>query len=78
MAGCTDFSMPFTGVEVGYNEDNNNGSEVSDSRDEKSENSDEGKQLSNAKPPRHLSVVRHSISSAALVSPIEFVSKFCL
>ncbi|KAL3830527.1 hypothetical protein ACJIZ3_019329 [Penstemon smallii] len=67
MAAGTDFSLPFPDIEGGYSKDNG---KVSSVRDEISENSDDSKQtLVNGKPPRHLSVVRHSISTTTLISP---------
>ncbi|KAK2988215.1 hypothetical protein RJ640_020697, partial [Escallonia rubra] len=59
MAAGTDFSPPYTILEGGYNND-----DVSAMEDETSGNSDDLKQMSHGKPPRHLSVVRHCISSA--------------
>ncbi|KAK6130600.1 hypothetical protein DH2020_035646 [Rehmannia glutinosa] len=53
----------------------NDGSEVSVVKDEIiAENSDELKQTLIGKPPRHLSVVRHSISTTTLVPPSELDS----
>lgn len=62
MAAGTDFSPPFAILEGGYNKDN-----VSAMEDENSENSDNLKQLTNGKPPRDLSVMRHSVSTARLM-----------
>lgn len=72
MAAGANFSSPFTNVEGGYSNDS---SEVSVVRGGMLENSDDSKQTLNGKPPRHISVVRHSISSTTLVSPTELVSK---
>ncbi|XP_059634725.1 probable protein phosphatase 2C 27 [Cornus florida] len=63
MAAGTDFSPPFGISEGRYNNEN-----ASNVEDEISENSDNLKQMTSRKPPRHLSVVRHSISSATLVA----------
>nr|CAN72606.1 hypothetical protein VITISV_021338 [Vitis vinifera] len=46
---------------------------VSVMEDENSNNSDNLKQLTNGKPPRHLSVMRHCISSARLLAATDFV-----
>ncbi|KAM7513977.1 hypothetical protein LguiA_003560 [Lonicera macranthoides] len=59
MAAGADVSPPFTLVEGGYSNDN-----MSAIEDEISQNSDNMKR----KLPRHLSVVRHCISSATLVT----------
>lgn len=69
MAAGTDFSPPFTLLDVGYSKVN-----VSVMEDENSNNSDNLKQLTNGKPPRHLSVMRHCISSARLLAATDFVS----
>lgn len=69
MAAGTDFSPLFTDVEPGYSKDNGGvsvGNEIS-------ENVNDFKQTLNGRPPRHLSIVRHSICTAALVSPTEMV-----
>ncbi|RVX16085.1 putative protein phosphatase 2C 27 [Vitis vinifera] len=68
MAAGTDFSPPFTLLDVGYSKVN-----VSVMEDENSNNSDNLKQLTNGKPPRHLSVMRHCISSARLLAATDFV-----
>ncbi|KAK9270413.1 hypothetical protein L1049_025992 [Liquidambar formosana] len=62
MAAGTDFSPPFTILEGGYNKSN-----VLAVEDENSENSDNLKQMTNGKPPRHLSVMRHYVSSARIL-----------
>lgn len=66
MAAGTDFSHSCTNIEGGYSNDS---SEVSVVKDEISDNS-----TLNGKPPRHLSVVRHSDTSPPLMSPTELVS----
>lgn len=71
MAAGADVSPPFTLVEGGYSNDN-----MSAIQDEISQNSDNVKHMSSGKPPRHLSVVRHCISSATLVAATDSVSKF--
>ncbi|KAG8369291.1 hypothetical protein BUALT_Bualt15G0136100 [Buddleja alternifolia] len=71
MAAGTDFSLPLTNVvESGYSTSMEK-IEVSVVKDEIS---DELKHASNGKPPRHLSVVRHSISTTTLVSPSDLAS----
>ncbi|KAJ9673284.1 hypothetical protein PVL29_023088 [Vitis rotundifolia] len=67
MAAGTDFSPPFTLLDVGYSKVN-----VSVMEDENSNNSDNLKQLTNGKPPRHLSVMRHCIGSARLLAATDF------
>lgn len=62
MAAGTELSPSYALLEGGYNKDN-----VSVVEDE-SDDSDNLKQVTNGKPPRHLSIVRHNISSAALAS----------
>lgn len=70
MAAGTDFSPPFTVLEGGYNKDN-----ASITKDEICENSDDLKKMTNGKPPRHLSVVRHSIDSATITGAVDLVRK---
>ncbi|KAL0313876.1 UNVERIFIED_CONTAM: putative protein phosphatase 2C 27 [Sesamum angustifolium] len=70
MAAGTDFSHLFTDVEGGYRKDNG---QISVVKDEITENVDDLKQTLNSKPPRHLSVVRHSISTTPLISPTDDV-----
>ncbi|KAL2232125.1 probable protein phosphatase 2C 27 [Sesamum indicum] len=70
MAAGTDFSPLFTDVEGGYRKDNG---QISVVKDEITENIDDLKQTLNSKPPRHLSVVRHSISTTPLISPTDVV-----
>ncbi|KAK4428318.1 putative protein phosphatase 2C 27 [Sesamum alatum] len=71
MAAGTDFSPLFTDVEGGcYRKDNG---QVSVVKDEITENVDDLKQTLNCKPPRHLSVVRHSITNTPLISPTDVV-----
>lgn len=63
MAAGTGFSQSYVMVEDGFTSD------VSSGEEEKSQNSDQLNQLDVGKPPRHLSVVRHSISTATLLTP---------
>lgn len=70
MAAGTDFSPTFKVLEGGNNKDN-----VFVRKDEISENSDDLKQMTTGRPPRHVSVVRHSISSATIMSAVDLVSK---
>ncbi|XP_051126538.1 probable protein phosphatase 2C 27 [Andrographis paniculata] len=65
MAAGTDYSPP---LEAGNSTERR---EISDVRDALSENSDDVKQTLSGKPPRHLSVARHS---ATLLSPSELDS----
>lgn len=76
MAAGTEFSHPYTTVESDYSDDN---SEVSEVKDVISDD-EELKQTVNGKPPRHLSVVRHSLGAGALLPPSELVSGivFCV
>ncbi|XWS26031.1 hypothetical protein CRYUN_Cryun27aG0118500 [Craigia yunnanensis] len=60
MAAGMDFSPPFAIIEGGYCKDN-----VSDMENE---NLDNVKQVTLGKPPRHLSVMRHCVSSARLIT----------
>ncbi|GMY28074.1 probable protein phosphatase 2C 27 isoform X1 [Fagus crenata] len=62
MAAGMDLSPPFTVLEGAYNKDN-----FSTTEDQSSENLNNLKQMTNRKPPRHLSVTRHSISSMRLL-----------
>ncbi|XP_022975783.1 probable protein phosphatase 2C 27 [Cucurbita maxima] len=63
MATGLDFSPPFTLLEGGgYNKDN-----VSATDDESSDSFSSLKQMTSGKPPRHLSVMRHSVSSIKLL-----------
>lgn len=57
MAAGTEFSPAYAMLEGGFKED------------EISQNSDRLKQMAIRKPPRHLSVVRHSMSTATLIPP---------
>lgn len=67
-----DISPPHTLVEGGYNKDN-----VSAMEDETSENLNNGiKQNTNGKPPRHISVMRHTMSSIKLLATADLVSSF--
>ncbi|EXB56297.1 putative protein phosphatase 2C 27 [Morus notabilis] len=63
MAAGMDFSPPYRLIEGGYNKDN-----VPAMEDEASENLKNIKQMTNGKPPRHLSVMRHSVSSIKLLA----------
>ncbi|KAI4317045.1 hypothetical protein L6164_024956 [Bauhinia variegata] len=63
MAAGMDFSPPFTVLEGSYNKDN-----LCVTEDESSRDSSKLKQMTNGKPPRHLSVMRHSISSTRLLA----------
>lgn len=73
MAGDTYSTPPVTNDKGCYSENDHKGSVLSE---DISENIEEGKQIVSMKPPRHLSVVRHSISTITLVSPTDFVSLF--
>lgn len=64
MAAGMDFSPPFTILEGGYNSNDN----VSTMEDQSSENLNNLKQTTNRKPPRHLAVKRHSVSSMTLTA----------
>lgn len=64
MAAGADLSRPFTVLEGGYNREDT-------AEDENLENV---RQLANRKPPRHLSVMRHSVGSARLLAASDFVS----
>lgn len=76
MAGDDDCSHQFTDIEGDCSRDNG---EVSVVKDEISENGGDLKQSLKGKPPRHLSFVRHSMSTAALGSPTDLVvnTYFC-
>ncbi|KAJ4964337.1 hypothetical protein NE237_024276 [Protea cynaroides] len=63
MAAGTDLSPLFTVLEGGYTNDNE-----SSMGDENSQISDSFKQMKMGKPPRHLSVMRHCMSSARLAT----------
>ncbi|XP_057974472.1 probable protein phosphatase 2C 27 [Malania oleifera] len=65
MAAVTDFSPPFTILESGYNKED---IPVSPIKDDNLGNLDNLKPKPNGKPPRHLSVMRHCMSSAGLVA----------
>lgn len=68
MATGIDFSPPFTLLEgAGYNKDN----------DESSDSFNSLKQMTSGKPPRHLSVMRHSVSSIKLLGQADLVSNHC-
>lgn len=73
MAAGMDFSPPFTlleGSQLSYTKDNN----ASVMEDEKSRDLNKLKQMTNGKPPRNLSHMRHSISSTRLVAAADSVS----
>ncbi|XP_068639744.1 probable protein phosphatase 2C 27 [Aristolochia californica] len=59
MAAGADFSPPFTVLDSGYKKNNSNGSSLDK---EISEIDGSMKQMSMGKPPRHLSIMRHSLS----------------
>ncbi|KAL2895224.1 putative protein phosphatase 2C 27 [Bienertia sinuspersici] len=61
MAAGAEFSPAFTILEGSFNKEN-----ASNLKDECLDDGDSLKQASNAKPPRHISVVRHSMSSITL------------
>jgi len=63
MAAGAGISPPFAILEGSYNNNKDNGSTIEDEGLDDVENL---KQSTIAKPPRHISVVRHSMSSAAL------------
>ncbi|KAJ9165840.1 hypothetical protein P3X46_020666 [Hevea brasiliensis] len=62
MAAGMDLSPPFTVLEGGYSKDN-----VPSMENPNSENLDNLKQTANGKPPRNLSVMRHSMSSMRML-----------
>lgn len=76
-AAGSHFSPPLRVLESSA--DNN---QVSNSKDETVENSADLEQIPNRKPPRHLSVVRHTINSPAgavnLVSKTSHESLTCM
>ncbi|KAL7154483.1 hypothetical protein ABFS83_03G004900 [Erythranthe nasuta] len=67
MAAGADFSPMLTDIEACYNS-----KEIPVAKNEISDNVNDFKQL-NGRPPRHLSIVRHSISTATLLSPTELL-----
>ncbi|XP_021863184.1 probable protein phosphatase 2C 27 [Spinacia oleracea] len=67
MAAGAEFSTTFTIIEGSYNKEN--ASKIKDD-----ECLDDLKQTSNAKPPRHISVVRHSMGSITLTPAVEMDS----
>jgi hypothetical protein len=69
MAAGMDFSPPITILEGGCNRDN-----VSTTEDQSSDNLNNLKQITNGKPPRHLSIMRHSMSSMKLQATTDLVS----
>lgn len=62
MAAGTGFSRSCVTVEDGFSNDMSSGVEG------KSHNSDQLNELDVGKPPRHVSVVRHSVSTATLLT----------
>ena len=68
MSAGMDFSPPFAIIEGGYSKDN-----VSDMENE---NLDNVKQVILGKPPRHLSVMHHCVSSARLIAEANLVCLF--
>ncbi|GAV59685.1 PP2C domain-containing protein [Cephalotus follicularis] len=65
MAAGADFSHPYTILEGSYSKENVSGMQ---NDTENSENLDSLKQMTSGKPPRHLSVIRHSVSTTRLLS----------
>ncbi|KAG9442559.1 hypothetical protein H6P81_018413 [Aristolochia fimbriata] len=65
MAAGADFSPPFTMLNSGYNKNNSDGSSLDK---EISEIDGSLKQTTMGKPPRHLSIMRHSLSGTHLRS----------
>ncbi|XP_071733976.1 probable protein phosphatase 2C 27 [Rutidosis leptorrhynchoides] len=63
MAAGIEFSPAYVMLEGGFDKDN-----VAIADDEISHNSDQLKRMANRKPPRHLSGVRHSMSTATLLN----------
>lgn len=70
MAADTQCSPLFADLEGKYSKDNDGVSVV---KDENSDNDNELKQTVNGKPPRHLSVVRHSVSTTTLFSSTDLL-----
>ncbi|CAO2833708.1 unnamed protein product [Amaranthus hypochondriacus] len=68
MAAGAEFSPTFPILEANCN---NNKEIESKIKDEGFDDGENLKQTSNAKPPRHISVVRHSMSSITLFPPVE-------
>ncbi|KMT19255.1 hypothetical protein BVRB_1g014370 [Beta vulgaris subsp. vulgaris] len=66
MAAGAEFSPTFTVLEGSYNREN-----ASKIKDDCLDDTDVSKETSNAKPPRHISVVRHSMSSITLCPAID-------
>lgn len=69
MAAGMDFSPPFTVLEGGYSKVN-----ASSMEHPNSENLDNVKQTANAKPPRNLSVMRHSMNAMRMLDAADLVS----
>lgn len=63
MAAGAGISPPFAILEGSYNNNKDNGSTIEDESLDDVENL---KQTTIAKPPRHMSVVRHSMTSAEI------------
>lgn len=70
MATGMDLSPPFAILEGGYNDNDS----VSTMEDQSSESLNNLKKMTNGKPPRHLSVMRHSMSSMRLLATADLVS----
>lgn len=68
MAAGTGYSPSYVMVEDGFTNDIISG-------EEKSQNSEQLNELDIGKPPRHLSLVRHSMSTATLLTPTDPVFK---
>lgn len=69
MAAGMGFSSPFTVIEGGYSNDN-----ISGMDSENSDNLDNVKQITNGKPPRHVSVLPHCVSTTRLLAATDLVS----
>lgn len=69
-AAETNFSPPFRVLESSVDKE-----QVSITKDEISENSTDLSQIPNDRPPRHLSVVRHSRSSLTDTGAVDLVSE---
>lgn len=66
-----DLSPPFTVIEGGCNKDN-----LLDMENEKLDNVNEIKQVAIGKPPRHLSAMRHCVSTTRLNDTADLVCSF--
>uniref|UniRef100_A0A2C9U0R7 protein-serine/threonine phosphatase n=2 Tax=Manihot esculenta TaxID=3983 RepID=A0A2C9U0R7_MANES len=69
MAAGMDFSPPFTVLEGGYSKVN-----ASSMENPNSENLDNVKQTANAKPPRNLSVMRHSMNAMRMLDAADLAT----